>query len=766
MRRDVTNYKTKMEVMIMNKKKLSVVMAGAMLATTVAPVMAATTATEIQASNLGLLIGKVRETLLSKKFSNVARNGNLAGQYVYFVKIDGKESAEITAALEGKTFNGNKDVESLQTALQNTIGKLNDGQTVEIWSRGFVEEGNNVYATKLEKDYSASDMNETLAKTIIEKAGINGNIFVGAVTPVANTEGSSVNNPDSSSTPKKPVQTGSEASTGGKDTLKPIVDDGAGKKAVQTTSTGAQNVVVDANKSVTINLNPKAGTTSPIVIKPGTAVLDFTKYIDANGDIKTITDKLPASSADFCGFPAKAENDLEYNQDIPDQLVESFKIVGNSANTFKTSDLFNGVMLTTEGHDLLTKLKESNPTLGKLPNANVKFATLTGLNIGSATYNLPQSSDGNYGFTVTVTDKFGKTTTYTVKGGNKNDTQNLLNWLFNEKASVDILAGKDRYATAVEVAKEYADVLAFTNNGNQVSGNIVIVNGNSLVDGLSASPLAAKLKAPMLLVEKDRVPKATADYIRTLVAKASVGNLSGITINIVGGTGVISKDVERELKSYGFTVNRFGGRDREDTSMKVAKKIGNNDGAFVVGADGEADAMSIASVASSATLSNTGISPIIVSNRNGLSEDTLEYLNKKTVTVVGGESVVSKSEFDNIKEAVGTNNQVTRLAGENRQETNAKVINEYYAGKFGAGNDVLVAKDGIRNKMELVDALTVSNLAALKNAPIVLATNKLDKAQINALELNAKKANALYQVGHGVNIDVVKTLATMLGLEK
>ena len=68
--------------------------------------------------------------------------------------------------------------------------------------------------------------------------------------------------------------------------------------------------------------------------------------------------------------------------------------------------------------------------------------------------------------------------------------------------------------------------------------------------------------------------------------------------------------------------------------------------------------------------------------------------------------------------------------------------------------------------MELVDALTVSNLAALNNAPIVLATNKLDKAQLNALELYGKNAKALYQVGHGVSLDVVKTLANLLGLEK
>ena len=67
-------------------------------------------------------------------------------------------------------------------------------------------------------------------------------------------------------------------------------------------------------------------------------------------------------------------------------------------------------------------------------------------------------------------------------------------------------------------------------------------------------------------------------------------------------------------------------------------------------------------------------------------------------------------------------------------------------------------------KWELVDALTVSNLAALNNSPIVLATNKLAKSQINALELNAKQANALYQVGHGVSLNVVKTIANNLGL--
>ena len=53
--------------------------------------------------------------------------------------------------------------------------------------------------------------------------------------------------------------------------------------------------------------------------------------------------------------------------------------------------------------------------------------------------------------------------------------------------------------------------------------------------------------------------------------------------------------------------------------------------------------------------------------------------------------------------------------------------------------------------MELVDALAAASFASNKNAPIVLATNKLSNEQVNALELNAKDSYALYQVGHGVS---------------
>ncbi len=56
----------------MNKKRLSVVMAGAMLASSVAPVLAAEVKSyEVNGSNKGILIRDLRNLLTSKVFENV-----------------------------------------------------------------------------------------------------------------------------------------------------------------------------------------------------------------------------------------------------------------------------------------------------------------------------------------------------------------------------------------------------------------------------------------------------------------------------------------------------------------------------------------------------------------------------------------------------------------------------------------------------------------------------------------------------------------------
>ena len=122
----------------------------------------------------------------------------------------------------------------------------------------------------------------------------------------------------------------------------------------------------------------------------------------------------------------------------------------------------------------------------------------------------------------------------------------------------------------------------------------------------------------------------------------------------------------------------------------------------------------------------------------------LYELRNKDVTVIGGETVVSKADYKAIKAEA---NGIQRVFGSNRQATNAEIIAKYYKDNFSAGvgsaENVIVAKDGQNNKNELIDALAAANMAAEKKAPIVLGTNKLSKAQINALELNAKNSKSI-----------------------
>lgn len=326
------------------------------------------------------------------------------------------------------------------------------------------------------------------------------------------------------------------------------------------------------------------------------------------------------------------------------------------------------------------------------------------------------------------------------------------------KPTMEVVAGDNRYETAVDVANKTANTKEVAENGN-----LVLVNGNALVDGLAASPLASVLGkasnvevAPILLTKTDSLPESTKDYIKEVVSKKTTGK---VKVYIVGGNAVVSEKVEKELKELGVDVVRSGGSNREETSLKVAELISENKkpyNTFVVGANGEADAMSIAPVAADRE------EPIIVSKNGGLSKDGVQKIAdlKANATIVGGTEVVSEATEKALKDAkIST----SRVAGSNRQKTNAAIIDRY--AKNGL-NKIIVSKDGSAKKDELVDALTSTSLAVKEDAPIVLATDKISDEQINALKNKADKGVFIYQIGYGVYNNVLETLATKIGLLK
>ena len=121
----------------MNKKKLSVVMAGAMLASSVSPVLAAEVVKEeVSANDLGLLQKEIRELLNSKVFAADDTNADLRGKSVYAIYVNGKEQTKLDAGVS-------------QDELQKVFNGLNTGDKVEVYSKGFREVNGKYYSTEL-----------------------------------------------------------------------------------------------------------------------------------------------------------------------------------------------------------------------------------------------------------------------------------------------------------------------------------------------------------------------------------------------------------------------------------------------------------------------------------------------------------------------------------------------------------------------------------------------------------------------------------------
>ena len=299
---------------------------------------------------------------------------------------------------------------------------------------------------------------------------------------------------------------------------------------------------------------------------------------------------------------------------------------------------------------------------------------------------------------------------------------------------VEVAAGIDRYATAVELSKSN-----FTK-----SGTVVLVNGLALVDGLTATPLATYHDAPILLTEKNTIPKVTIEELKRLGTEYVV---------IVGGTNVISGNIEQQLKNIGInSIARVQGIDRYETSLEVAKYIDAylyDVGEIVVASGfGEADAMSIAPVAGRDRL------PIILTKKNEVPSNIYNWLKSEDLFnayVIGGTTVIGDSVLRQINGIVSKDITWNRIGGANRSETNALVINRFY----GNIDTVYITKE-----LTLVDALSAGPIAALNGSPIVLSGYDLNGEQKDVL--SQRTANRIVQAGHGVSAKAVDTLKKCL----
>ncbi len=261
----------------------------------------------------------------------------------------------------------------------------------------------------------------------------------------------------------------------------------------------------------------------------------------------------------------------------------------------------------------------------------------------------------------------------------------------------DRIWGYDRYETAAHIAVQaYPDG---TDTAILTSGD-----DDHLVDALTASPLAAKLKAPILLTENNRLSDATGNALKTLGVK-----------NIYVVSGAIAPMLEA---LSGYKVTKVYGDNRFQTAIAIANQVtAAPTDIFVARADIYADALSAASIAASKGM------PVLLTPTNSMDSSIKAYLDQhptiKNSYVLGSTVAISdamKAMFPNAH----------RLGGSNRWETNIAVLKAFDSDlKY----DYVFVANGTDE--HLVDALAGSALAALTKSPIVLSYSTIDPGSVS-----------------------------------
>jgi N-acetylmuramoyl-L-alanine amidase len=242
------------------------------------------------------------------------------------------------------------------------------------------------------------------------------------------------------------------------------------------------------------------------------------------------------------------------------------------------------------------------------------------------------------------------------------------------------ISGGDRYETAANISKA----------GWETAETVVLAQGMDFPDALASVPMAKKLNAPILLTRPEALPSVTIEEINRLKAR---------NVIILGGPVAVSLNIEEYLmNTLNLTVKRIGGETRYKTAQAIAAEMGPYNQVFIVNANNFPDALAIAPYAAI-----TG-SPILLTKSDFLPAEIKQAAQKAEKRyVIGGPIAVN--------DAILSELNAERIAGENRYDTSAMILNTFYQIQphlyFATG-------------AEFADALAGSALAAKNESGVAL----------------------------------------------
>lgn len=176
----------------------------------------------------------------------------------------------------------------------------------------------------------------------------------------------------------------------------------------------------------------------------------------------------------------------------------------------------------------------------------------------------------------------------------------------------------------------------------------------------------------------------------------------GIALAMAVVVGGITPGVYADTTTNKTEVERIGGADRTETSLKVLEKLGGVKKTYLVNGYQFSDALSIAPVAAA---NNEGI---VLATRGSL-DASLSKQGINEVTLVGGENSISSS----VEKSLASKFKTKRIAGTDRYKTSEMIVES--TGKKEVG--VATGKD-------FPDALSSGAFLAKKNLPLLLVNGK------------------------------------------
>ncbi|MBA4246784.1 MAG: hypothetical protein C0444_00600 [Microbacterium sp.] len=258
------------------------------------------------------------------------------------------------------------------------------------------------------------------------------------------------------------------------------------------------------------------------------------------------------------------------------------------------------------------------------------------------------------------------------------------------------VAGENRFATAVEIGRPVSP--------DGADRHVIIVNGLTFPDALSAGAFAGREASPMLMVTSTSIPSETL---------AELERLDPYAITIIGGTGVVSAAVEAQLETFlpgPQSVERIAGLDRYATSRAVVQLMHSQlalSSIFVATGRDYPDALAAVPAAGA-----YGAAVLLVNGSAASLDDATRTLIDsldRPVTIVGGTGSVSAGIASQI---AGLGVSVDRLQGPSRYETALAIADEFFPQREFSY---------IATGTGFADALAIGWLASVQQVPITLS---------------------------------------------